>query len=312
MPEEPSATLLRPDRNGRVYFIVGLVFALIIWGLQLIGVTVNVYLGGFVLAVAFVLMVCAFWIWERTSTWHVFLRIGTIFVAAVIYSLVIGKQMIFEWQKEHTMTAAKAPATAPESQLNPKPGQPATIPSTAIPKESAKTSPKTKHLVVQENNGGSNNTNTQVGAVQGPTAIAPNGIANAAPNFGNQNVNNYAPPQRSLTPDQRRTFISVLQKTCPFEVAVRGVPGNPESMNFGDELAKAIKDAGCTLRRPKFLIDTSAGYGIWVMLHDKENIPAGADALINALTQAGLTPKSNTLDAIEPGVVYLMIAFNDK
>jgi hypothetical protein len=47
------------------------------------------------------------------------------------------------------------------------------------------------------------------------------------------------------------------------------------------------------------------------MLHDKENIPAGADALIDALTQAGLAPKSNTLDAIEPGVVYLMVAFND-
>jgi hypothetical protein len=89
------------------------------------------------------------------------------------------------------------------------------------------------------------------------------------------------------------------------------VPGNSESMSFGDELANAIKDAGCTLRRPRFLIDTSAGYGVWIMLHDKENIPAGADALIDALTQAGLAPKSNTLDAIEPGVVYLMVAFND-
>jgi hypothetical protein len=142
-------------------------------------------------------------------------------------------------------------------------------------------------------------------------AIAPNGIANAAPNFGNQSVNNYAPLQRSLTQGQRNTFIAVLRKTCPFEVAVRAVPGNSESMSFGDELAKAITDAGCTLRRPRFLIDTSAGYGVWVMLHDRDNIPTGADALVDALTQAGLTPKTNTLDAIEPGVVYLMVEFND-
>jgi hypothetical protein len=34
-----------------------------------------------------------------------------------------------------------------------------------------------------------------VGNTQNPTAIAPNGIANAAPNLGTQTVNNYAPPQ---------------------------------------------------------------------------------------------------------------------
>jgi hypothetical protein len=93
-------------------------------------------------------------------------------------------------------------------------------PSAPAPAKSAKTSPNTKPTTIQDNKGGSNNTNTQVGTAQGPIAIAPNGIANAAPNFGTQSVIN-APPQRSLTPDQRRIFISALQKTCPFEVAVR-------------------------------------------------------------------------------------------
>jgi hypothetical protein len=46
----------------------------------------------------------------------------------------------------------------------------------------------------QENQGVSNNANTQIGTTQGPVAIAPNGIANAAPNQGTQTVNNGPPP----------------------------------------------------------------------------------------------------------------------
>jgi hypothetical protein len=82
-------------------------------------------------------------------------------------------------------------------------------------------------------------------------------------------------------------------------------------MSYAEQLAQAIKEAGCTLRRPRFLIDTSPSYGLWVMLHDKDNIPAGADALVDALFKTGAPVKTNTLDAIEPGVVYLMVGFND-
>jgi hypothetical protein len=100
-PSEASKALLRPDKNGKVYFIVGLVLALVIWGLQLVGVTVNVYLGGFVLAVAFGLMAYAFWIWEGASHWHVALRFGTILVAALLYGALIERQVVAELRREN-------------------------------------------------------------------------------------------------------------------------------------------------------------------------------------------------------------------
>ena len=59
------------------------------------------------------------------------------------------------------------------------------------------------------------------------------------------------------------------------------------------------------------MIDTGAGYGLWVMLHDKDNIPDGANALVDAFLKAGISVKSNTMDVIEPGVIYLMVEFND-
>lgn len=49
----------------------------------------------------------------------------------------------------------------------------------------------------------SNYTNTQIGATQGPVAIAPNGIANAAPNLGSQTVNNFGPPPIQFTWETR-------------------------------------------------------------------------------------------------------------
>lgn len=45
-----------------------------------------------------------------------------------------------------------------------------------------------------QKNSGDANTNTQIGTAQGPVAIAPNGIANAAPNLGTQSVTNFGPP----------------------------------------------------------------------------------------------------------------------
>lgn len=162
----------------------------------------------------------------------------------------------------------------------------------------------------QDNRGSFNDTNTQIGTTHAPVAIAPNGIANAAPNFGSQSVYN-APPERALVDPQRRAFISMMRTACPFEIAIRPVTGNAESMKYADALSAAIKDAGCTPRRPKFLIDTAASYGVSVALHDKDNIPAGADVLVTALKLLGTQPQGQVYDGLEPGVVYLMVGLSD-
>jgi hypothetical protein len=82
-----------------------------------------------------------------------------------------------------------------------------------------------------------------------------------------------------LSKDQRTVFIATLNHACPLDVAVRPIPGNAERMEYAAQLSAAIQDAGCKVVRPKCLIDTGAGYGLWVMLHDKDNIPDGANPL---------------------------------
>lgn len=147
-------------------------------------------------------------------------------------------------------------------------------------------------------------------APQGPIAIAPNGIANAAPNFGTQSVVN-EPPQRSLSQSQKDIIRQLLTPSCPFEVAVRHVAGNFESQSYADQLAGAVKSAGCTLRRPRFLIEEHSGIGVWVALHDTTAVPPAANALLRALTSAGIDAKGSSVDAFEPGVIYLMVELND-
>lgn len=189
------------SKSGFLYFIVGVFLALLIWGAQLIGVVVNVFLGGVVLAVAFGFVVYAFWIWERTAKWHVLLRIGTIAIAAILYCSLAGRQMIAEWRKEHPRVVAKASEIVPQSTNNPEPSPSTTLPSASpAPPISAplKKAGKKKPQAQVQNNQQSSGTDTQIGTAQGPVAIAPNGIANAAPNFGNQTVNN-APPLPHVT-----------------------------------------------------------------------------------------------------------------
>lgn len=130
-------TAPKSDKSGKIYFIVGLILALLIWGLQLVGVTVNVYLGGFVLAVAFVLMAYAFWIWEGGSQWHVWLRIGTIAVAALLYLALIGRQVISEWRQEHLSAhqTQSQPIQPPDEQPKAEtPPVPMPIPKASAPK----------------------------------------------------------------------------------------------------------------------------------------------------------------------------------
>jgi hypothetical protein len=193
-------------------------------------------------------------------------------------------------------------------------GPPQTQPVPNV-RQQAKSNAVGKGNVAGNNVAGNGNVvgnNNQIGNTAPTVQVnAPNGIAIGGGNVTNPTVNNYAPPQRTMTAAQRATFVSVLKQTCPFEVAVRGVPGNAESMEYASQLGAAIQEAGCTLRRPRFLIDTTAGYGVWVMLHDKNNTPSGADALMDAFSKAGTPAKAGILDALEQGVIYLMVEFND-
>lgn len=109
-----------PDKSAKIYFWVGLFIALCAWGLPLIGVAVNVWLGGAILAIAFFCMVRAFWMWEKSSSFHIHLRIGTIVVAAILYFRLAGRQIINQYRLDHpkqkTTKQSESKSQPPEHQ----------------------------------------------------------------------------------------------------------------------------------------------------------------------------------------------------
>jgi hypothetical protein len=124
-----------------VQFIFGLILALVIWGLQLIGVTVNLWLGAAVLAGAFVLMTRAFWVWEGPSRWQVAFRVLTVFLAAIVYCWPLWIQIKKEWKLEHpTMTAThlhEPPLPPPSTNEEPKQSAKPIKPKPKMPTQSA-------------------------------------------------------------------------------------------------------------------------------------------------------------------------------
>ena len=145
----------------------------------------------------------------------------------------------------------------------------------------------------------------------GVTNNCPNGICISGGTATNPTVNNYVPPQRTLTPQQQAQIAQALRPICPFEIAVRHIPGDKEGQAYADQISDAIRRAGCTVRRPRFLIDEHTGEGVFVVAHDREHIPPGAEETFNALTDAGVRPKAQTSEAIETDVVYVFVELND-
>ena len=97
--------------NPKVVFTLSVVIGLLPWGIQMIGVSVNLWLGTAVCAVAFFLGAYAFWVWEGASSWHTVLRIGTIVLFAFAYFALIGYQIRSQYRKEHLPAVVVASTT---------------------------------------------------------------------------------------------------------------------------------------------------------------------------------------------------------
>jgi hypothetical protein len=83
--------------RGKPSPVLGIVLALLQWGLQLIGISVNFWFGFVLLVLAFCLIAIPFWIWARKLGWHLYLRVTTLVVVGLLCSLAPLRQ----WQKGH-------------------------------------------------------------------------------------------------------------------------------------------------------------------------------------------------------------------
>ncbi len=143
---------------------------------------------------------------------------------------------------------------------------------------------------------------------------APNGIAIGGGTVTNPTVNNYAPAERTISKEQRDKFIASLKPYClkPFEVVVRPTPGNRESMEYAEKLAALITDSGCTRARTPFLIDQRPMYGVVVGIRDVNDIPVGANALVQAFKDATIPVSPMPIDIIPKGEIWVAVGLNEE
>jgi hypothetical protein len=91
--------------------IAGLVLGLLGLGLPMIGVSVNLVLGGVTLFMAFGLIAWGCWIWEGKSPRRTKLRVVTICMIALAYFSLIGYQIRNQYKKDHPPVLPHSPAS---------------------------------------------------------------------------------------------------------------------------------------------------------------------------------------------------------
>jgi hypothetical protein len=120
-------------------------------------------------------------------------------------------------------------------------------------------------------------------------AVAPNGIAITGGTVTNPTVNNYEPPQRTLSPSQRSELIELLRISGPFTITVRCAQGNFEAQTYSDSLISVLREAGWTVpANLLFITEVRQGQGLQIIMNDVKNAPPSAVVLYNDLKQAGV------------------------
>jgi hypothetical protein len=186
-----------------------------------------------------VAVIAATWVFKRTElgkegVWKTGLA-ALLFVAVAVGIFFLGHRF-----------DAQGPQIG---QLSSSPNKPTTT-QEASPVAAAPQAASPQGKVLQESKHKPKSSRTEergVSTAQAPVAIAPNGIANAAPNFGNQNVNNFAPPERHLTKQESADLATVVASMPdPSIIKVEGAP-DVESQAFSLEIwapfrARGVKD----------------------------------------------------------------------
>jgi hypothetical protein len=127
----------------------------------------------------------------------------------------------------------------------------------------------------------------------------PNGICIGGENSGTATVNNFAPPQRTLTPARHQVLVSLLRQSGAFSLVVRHAQGDFEAQTYSDYLVSVLKEAGWTVNdNPGLLVETRQGQGVRILANDINNPPLGAVALQKCLKQVGIDAGGSSAPAI--------------
>ena len=247
--------------------ILGFVVALLAMGLPMIGITVNLYLGVFVLLLAFVLLAYGFWRWETASRWGDSARVSTLWILGIMYFGLVGFQVYRQYSKDHSpLPRTIAPAlvdVSPKSAIL----EPPSLTKTTIPKKRSET-PRL-----------SSPTQTQTAE----TVSAPNGLAIGGGVVTNPTVNNFSPPERVLREEQISTLSRLVGQqatSSPFSISFQ--VGDDEAFRFARSIATGLAKAGWQLAPPASMMQGGLNHGIWICGGRKEDQERLRDALIKS------------------------------
>ncbi len=249
------ATTKAVTTNG-VMWASGIALTLLIWALQLLGLVDSLKLGCFLLVVAFLLLVLAFWRWESASTVQTSFRALIVVMFTVIYcglsAVVIMESYKTHYKKREKIPAAPSPASSSPSRAGasgPIPPQstlnlpPPTGRNNEVKPAATKQSKQTKTAAQ--------------GAVAPPAAdpqpspsatqICPNGICIGGDNYGNPQVFN-TPQPVTLTDHQTSEIGGGMIAFAGRSVVIMTDGINEETMNMSKNLKGALEKAGLNVK----------------------------------------------------------------
>ena len=140
----------------------------------------------------------------------------------------------------------------------------------------------------------------------------PNGICIGGENSGTATVNNFAPPPRTLTPEQVANLASFLRQNGSFRVVIFHAEHNFEAQNYADKLAEAIKSAGWTAVMDRSMEEVKQGEGLLIIVRDLKNPPPGSVILQNGLKQIGLYADGVAGPYIRDNEIWLYIGVQSE
>jgi len=188
--------------------------------------------------------------WFTGQQWYV--ALGRVVASVVVIAFVLGAvwEVAWRFRERPVPVAQNLPPSMIAPPMLPVPAVPQKPEIEKPPKKSPPLTNKHKESQVQGNKG-SNDTNTEIGTAQGPVAIAPNGIAIGGGTVTNPTVNNNfsAPPQRTISPDQRSALIACLG-TNPGKYTVGAPSGNREAYIYAQDWSGVFHAAGWTNEQP--------------------------------------------------------------
>lgn len=129
MPRTKPARL--PHEKAKWDFWLGLFLALAALGLPLIGVTVNLWLGGTLLLFAFLFLIRAFWIGPTGKSLSAGLRILVLIILAVPYFWFVESRIKKQYTADHQSGSAGDVQNATQKESEVQPSQ--TSPTTYVP-----------------------------------------------------------------------------------------------------------------------------------------------------------------------------------